>query len=124
MFSHASDHLPLILQSGTDKRFRGRVARGFNFEEAWLLWDGCEVVIGEAWAKTRGGGSSLPNTSNRIESYGANLQAWGSSKTHPQIAKNKRMQKLLEVLNSSDPTKANIGEFLAASKQLEDLLLK
>ena len=34
------------------------------------------------------------------------------------------MQKLLEVLNSSDPMEANRAEFLAASKQLDDLLLK
>ena len=47
----------------------------FKFEETWLLWDGCEAVIGEAWAKTRGGGSSLASTSNRIESCGADLQA-------------------------------------------------
>ena len=59
------------------------MARGFNFEEAWLLWDECEAVIGEAWAKTRGGGSSLANTRNKIESCRADLQAWGSSKTHP-----------------------------------------
>ena len=34
LFSHASDHLPLLLQFEPDRRFKGRVAWGFKFEEA------------------------------------------------------------------------------------------
>ena len=37
LFSHASDHLPLILQTGTFKKGATRGTRGFKFEEAWLL---------------------------------------------------------------------------------------
>lgn len=32
-FSHASDHMPLILQTGMDNSFHSRIARGFKFEE-------------------------------------------------------------------------------------------
>jgi len=37
LFSHASDHAPLLLQTMTDHRLRGRGANDFKFEEAWLL---------------------------------------------------------------------------------------
>ena len=37
LHSHASDHLPLVLQTQTDQRFRSQGAHGFRFEEAWLL---------------------------------------------------------------------------------------
>ena len=37
LHSHASDHLPLILQTQKNQRLRAQGARGFKFEEAWLL---------------------------------------------------------------------------------------
>ena len=46
--SHASDHLPIILQTGMDNRFQGRIARGFKFEEVWLLDEDCENVVEDA----------------------------------------------------------------------------
>lgn len=70
------------------------------------------------------GGSLLVRTSNKIVNDGAKLQAWGSMKTNPQVAEIKRLQKLLERLNSNDQMEATRSEFVAASKQLDDLLLK
>ena len=46
--SHASDHLPIILQTEMDNRFQGRIARGFKFEEVWLLDEECENVVEDA----------------------------------------------------------------------------
>ena len=37
LFSHASDHASLLLQTMTDHGLRGRGANGFKFGEAWLL---------------------------------------------------------------------------------------
>ena len=53
--SHTSDHLPLILQNHAPPKHSHRRRRGFKFEEAWLLWDGCEQVIQEAWDNGVGG---------------------------------------------------------------------
>ena len=51
LFSHASDHIPILLRTMNDKRLRGRRATGFRFEENWLMWDDCEEVVHEAWTK-------------------------------------------------------------------------
>ena len=37
LFSHASDHIPILLRTMNDRRLRGRGAGGFKFEESWLL---------------------------------------------------------------------------------------
>ena len=61
-FSHAPDHMPLLLQIGKDNRLQGCVARGFKFEEVWLLSDECEELVGEAWGRSGGEGAfwSIP----------------------------------------------------------------
>ena len=56
-FSHALDHMPLLLQIGKDNRLQGRVAQGFKFEEIWLLSEECEELVGEAWGRSRGEGA-------------------------------------------------------------------
>ena len=49
LFSHASNHRPVLLHARSVLRYRGRNTRAFRFEEAWLTQDGCEMVIKEAW---------------------------------------------------------------------------
>ena len=51
LFSHASDHIPVLLTTMNNRRLRGRGANGFKFEEYWLLWDDCEEAVLEAWIK-------------------------------------------------------------------------
>ena len=41
LFSHASNNLPILLKTMNDRRFRGKGAGGFKFEENWLLWADC-----------------------------------------------------------------------------------
>ena len=53
-FSHASVHLPIILQTKNAWRTNSRSTKGFKFEEAWLLWDDCEGVIQDAWSRQGG----------------------------------------------------------------------
>ena len=45
LFSHASDHRPIILHVRTTLRCRGKSTKSFRFEEAWLIRDDCEHVI-------------------------------------------------------------------------------
>ena len=47
-FSHASNHRPIILQTGMDNKFQGRIALGFKFEERWLLEEDYGNVVEEA----------------------------------------------------------------------------
>ena len=51
LFSHAFDHIPILLTTMNDRQLRGRGASGFKFEECWLLWDDCEEAVLEAWTK-------------------------------------------------------------------------
>ena len=59
MFSHAFDHLPILLTTMNDRRLRGRRVGSFKFEECWLLWDDCEEAMLEAWTKGGHGSSGL-----------------------------------------------------------------
>jgi len=47
------------------------------------LWDDCEKMVFEALNKLNNAHSGLNNTKERISISGAELLAWGSSKTHP-----------------------------------------
>ncbi|XP_075633544.1 uncharacterized protein LOC142606010 [Castanea sativa] len=49
LYSHASDHMPIVLQTQSYHRQRQRRERSFKFEESWLLWEDCEAVVSEAW---------------------------------------------------------------------------
>ena len=59
LFSHASDHIPILLTTMNDRRLRGWGASGFKFEECWLLWDDCEEAVGGAWNKGAQGSLGL-----------------------------------------------------------------
>ena len=122
--SHASDHLPIILQTKTSKFRLARSKMGFKFEESWLLWEECEAVVHEGWNKMGGTGSVIANVKERIEGCGRELHAWGASKTHLDTERIKVLQKRIEVLNMSECTEGNKAEFSMVSKELDDLLLK
>ncbi|KAK4559009.1 hypothetical protein RGQ29_008306 [Quercus rubra] len=107
--SHTSDHLPLILQNHAPPKHSHRRRRGFKFEEAWLLWDGCE----------QGGSSALETVNKKIGGCALELQVWGASKTHPGTEEIKNLQKRIEVLNRAPPTQQN-----RTSKELDEWLGK
>ena len=123
-FAHASDHMSIILQTGSDCKFKGRMARGFMFEERWLLEEDCGRVIEEAWCRVGCVGSPMASISSKIKCCGADLNSWGSSRTKPEVKEIKRLKKVLERLHEDDQSEATRTEFVAASKQLDDLLLK
>ena len=122
--SHASDHLPIFLQTGMDNSFQGRISRGFKFEEVWLLDEECVNVGEDAWGRIGCETNTMVSVNTKIQHCGADLNARGSSRTNPQVAEIKRLKKVLERLNESDQNEATRSEFVAASKQLDDLLLK
>ena len=66
----------------------------------------------------------MVNVNTKIKHCGVDLHAWGSTRTNPEVAKIKRLKKVLERLNESDQNEATRSEFVATSKQLDDLLLK
>ena len=97
---------------------------GFRFEEAWLLWEECEVVVQEGWNKREGMGSTMANVKEKIEGCGRELHAWGASKTQPNTKRIKALQRKIEELNMGECIEENKAEFLVVSKELDDLLLK
>ena len=124
LFSHTSDHIPILLKTMIDRWVRGRGAGGFRFEENWLLWANCEDAMIEAWIKGGRGNSSLSGVRDQIQVCGVELHAWGSSKTKFETEEIKRLQKKLEVMNECELIEESRSEFLHESKQLDDLLLK
>nr|XP_023880677.1 uncharacterized protein LOC111993057 [Quercus suber] len=75
LFSHAYDHLPILLKTMKDRSKQGRGARSFKFKESWLLWDDYGEVVAEAWTKGGVGSSSLETTMEKIRISGAELHA-------------------------------------------------
>lgn len=124
LVSHAFDHLPLLMQTKPNRGSQGYGARGFKFEESWLLWDDCERTVKEAWNSGGVTESAIANTQEKIRGCGTNLHAWGSSKTHPDTEKIKKLQKQVERLNANAPTEESKVEFLEVSRKLDDLLAK
>lgn len=56
---HASDHLPIVLQTKQFDKNRIQGRKGFKFEETWLLWEDCEDVVNEAWSMEHNDGHGL-----------------------------------------------------------------
>ncbi|KAK9998700.1 hypothetical protein SO802_018303 [Lithocarpus litseifolius] len=112
LFSHASDHLPILLKPMKDRRVRGSGAGGFKFEENWLLWADFEEVMIEAWVKGGGDNSGLRGVRDHIKTCGVELYAWGSSKTKLEIEEIKRLQKKLELMNESELIEESRSDFL------------
>ena len=96
IISHASDHLPLILQSHAALRRHERRECGFKFEEAWLLWDDCTKVVQEAWESSELGEMALETVRLKINGCSSELRAWGASKTHLGTKEIKALQKWIE----------------------------
>ena len=107
-----------------DRRVRGKGAGGYKFEENWLLWVDYEEAVIEAWTKGGCGNSGLSGVWDQIQACGAELHAWGSSKTKLKTEEIKRLKKKLEVMNECELTEESRSEFLHVSKELDDLLLK
>nr|XP_023924675.1 uncharacterized protein LOC112036082 [Quercus suber] len=122
--SYASDHLPIVLHVKCDKTWQGQGSRGFKFEEVWLLWDDCEAVVEEAWGRGGIRSNSLETARQKIETCGADLLGWGSSKTHPANEEIKQLQKRIEALNCSDYNEECKAKLLVLSRKLDDLLRK
>ena len=56
---HASDHLPIVLQTKQFDKNRIQGRKGFKFEETWLLWEDCEDVVNGAWSMEHNDGHAL-----------------------------------------------------------------
>ena len=80
---HASDHLPIILQTQNYRKTRFKGGRSFKFEEVWLLLEDCEDVVKDAWSVDGNDVHGLAMIKKKIEACGEVLRAWGSSKTKP-----------------------------------------
>ncbi|XP_050281711.1 uncharacterized protein LOC126722610 [Quercus robur] len=124
LHSHALDHFPIVLQTKPTRNLNTRSTRSFWFEESWLLWEDCDVVVQEAWNKGEGIRSGLSRIKDRIACCGLELHAWGSSKIHPDTEKIMALQRKAETLGIGVCTQENKVEFLEVSKELDDLLHK
>lgn len=122
--THASDHLPLLMQTKMNKVLRGRGAHSLKFEENWLMLDECKKVVEEAWVGEGRLESALVTIKEKIKACGASLNAWGSSKMQHETEEIKKLQKRVEQLLYGDQIEEAKAEFLEASKKLDGLLLK
>ena len=66
--------------------------------------------------------SALEAIRQKIKTCGDELQAWGSSRTHPDAKEIKQLQTRVEVLQAEECTVENRAEFLEMSKKLDNLL--
>ena len=122
--SHASDHLPIILQTKSFALNRFRKDRKFKFEESWFMLDDCEAVIRAAWDWVGHEAIGLSLIKEKIETCGADLFALGSGKSNSENEEIKQMHKRIEMLNETKITAENRAEFLEVSKRLDEFILK
>ena len=71
---HASNHLPIVLQTKNYGRNGPKGRSGFKFEKNWLLWEDCETVIKEAWSMDVGGMNGMARLKQKIEVCGVDLR--------------------------------------------------
>ena len=79
-------------------------------------------MVKRAWEKGNNKATTLGVTKQKLTDCGADLLAWGASKTHPDTEDIKRLQKKVEELNCEDYTEEKEVEFLETSKKLDELL--
>ncbi|XP_057246686.1 uncharacterized protein LOC130589442 [Beta vulgaris subsp. vulgaris] len=83
LLRYKSDHVAMVLRPQTHNT-RRKKNRGFRFETCWLLDEGCESVVKDAWVHSVG--AELPQ---RLTSMARDLAGWSSvkfKKIHDQIA--------------------------------------
>lgn len=102
LFSHASDHRPLLLRAKSDLRRRGKNTKSFRFEEAWLMRVECEEVITDAWGSVSTLESGLRGMQEKISKCRFSLQAWGASNTNPNVEETKKVQRRVEELSMAE----------------------
>ena len=71
--THASDHLPLMLQVQSFDHQRQRREKSFKFEKSWLLLDDCEETVKEAWGRDLTDKHGLQFIKQKIQTCGAEL---------------------------------------------------
>ncbi|KAK9999683.1 hypothetical protein SO802_019286 [Lithocarpus litseifolius] len=119
LYSHASNHRPLILQTRVGWRKQHRNSRAFWFEEACLLWEDCEKTVQESWCNVGSALSVLKRTKEKISKCGADLAAWGSLKTQPATEEIKNLQKQVEELSKEKATEENGSALLEARSRAQ-----
>ena len=120
--THASDHLPIMLQVQSFQQQRQRRGKAFKFEEAWLLSNECEEVVKEAWGKYGGGSYGLLSIKNKIQVCELELLRWGSAR--PNEAAIKELQTWLDRLLEAKVSEESRVEYLDMSKRMDKLLKK
>ena len=63
-----------------------------------------------------GANSPMANVSTKINHCEVVLDAWGSSRTKPEVAEIKRLKKVIERLHEGDQNEVARSEFMATSK--------
>ncbi|XP_019175849.1 PREDICTED: uncharacterized protein LOC109171175 [Ipomoea nil] len=75
-------------------------SRGFRFENAWLLDEGCRGVVEQEWANTHG-----VELQSRLARCGKGLKAWGGDRHHKFGKRIAELRKELDKLRGRrDPT--------------------
>ncbi|XP_019185992.1 PREDICTED: uncharacterized protein LOC109180738 [Ipomoea nil] len=70
VYTSQSDHSAILVDM--EQRPIRHARRSFKFESAWLLEEGCAMVVEAAWGQSRG-----MEFQHRIELCGQQLQRWG-----------------------------------------------
>ena len=81
-------------------------------------------MVQDAWENCEGGETALETVKLKINGCSSDLRSWGASKTHPGTEEIKALQKRIEWLTCAPPTEQHCGEFLQASKELDEWLRK
>ncbi|XP_019172917.1 PREDICTED: uncharacterized protein LOC109168359 [Ipomoea nil] len=114
VYTSQSDHSAIFVDM--EPRPIRHARRSFKFESAWLLDEGCAMVVEAAWGQSRG-----MEFQHRIELCGQQLQRWGREHSSQFGNRIKIHRNRMAVLKEDRDPQA-VKEFLETGAALEVLL--
>ncbi|XP_057249396.1 uncharacterized protein LOC130590838 [Beta vulgaris subsp. vulgaris] len=119
LLRYKSDHCPIVVRLSPRRKHQGAGRRGFKFETAWLLEEGCERTVKEAWEQGAG-----KNVVARIEEVAGGLLR-RSGKSLNNLAKQvEQTEKALKVAQQRRITQDSCMECNNLETKLDDLISK
>ena len=119
LLRYKSDHCPIVVRLFKHTKRRGGGSRSFKFETAWLLEEGCESVVKEAWQ--RGGTNDVIT---KLGEVAGGLVQW-SSKSLNNLAKQiEQTEKELKEAHQQPISQASCLQCNNLETKLDELLNK
>lgn len=102
--ARTSDHKPMFITYSNKEGECMHAKRGAKFEAKWLLDEGANEIIKNAWCDDTTGGSSIQVVQQKLETCKVDLRRWNWQKYGNFEKAIKEKTKQLEILQRNETT--------------------